>query len=105
MKMILSMSIIIFTFKDQNFAENLTNLAKTLKKIEPCWVHGACFFQLQGPLAIGGPRTLSTKWSGSQDCQGKGKGPGRVEHCCLWRSKNMVHSGLTILWHIAQSMH
>ena len=45
--------------------ENLTNLAATLKIVGTRWVHGARFFQLQGPLALGGVRLpTSTKGSG-----------------------------------------
>ena len=37
-----------------NLAENLTNLAEILNIVGPCWIHEACFFQLHGPLALGG---------------------------------------------------
>ena len=66
--------------KIQIWGGNLTNLAETLKIVGPRRVYGACFFQFQGPLAIGGARVpSSTKGSGEQDCQGKGEGRGLVE--------------------------
>ena len=40
---------LIFTFKDQNVGENLTNLAENLNTVGPRGIHRACFFQLQGP--------------------------------------------------------
>ena len=43
---IFSMLFLIFTFKDQNVAEYLTNLADQLKKVGPCRALGAFFFQL-----------------------------------------------------------
>ena len=59
----------IFTFKDSKLTENLTNFADTPKIVGPRRVHGACFFQLQGPLTLGGARvTPSVKGSGGQDC-------------------------------------
>ena len=58
-----------FTFKDPNLAENLTNLAETLKIVGPRWVHRDRFFQLQGPLTLSGARAPpSVKGSGGQDC-------------------------------------
>ena len=46
MKMILLKLFLICTFKDPNLAENLTNLAENLLKIELREVHGVCFFQV-----------------------------------------------------------
>ena len=47
-------------------------LAETLKIVGPHGVCGACFFQLQGPLALCGVRVPpSTKGSCEQDCWGK----------------------------------
>ena len=67
--MIFSMLFLIFTFKDQNLAENLTNLTDTPKIVGLRRVHGARFLQLQGPLTLGGTRaTPSVKGSGGQDC-------------------------------------
>ena len=55
----------IFSFRDPDLAENLTNLADTPKIVGLCSVHGACFFQLQGPLTLRGTRaTPSVKGSG-----------------------------------------
>ena len=69
MQMIFSMLFLIFTCKDSYLAENLTNLADTPKIVGPRRVHGACSFQLQGPLILGGARaTPSVKRSGGQDC-------------------------------------
>ena len=49
--------------------ENLTDLAVNLKIVGPCGARGACFFQLQGPLTLGGVGVPpSTKGSGEQDC-------------------------------------
>ena len=89
-RLFFSMSFLIFTFKDKNLEENLTNLAETLKIVGPHGVHRACFFQLYGP---------SAKSSGGQDCQGKIKGQGLVEHC--WWTKDtdwriMAPSSLSI---------
>ena len=85
MQMIFSILILSFTFKDQNLAENLTNVAETLKIFRPRGVNGPCFFKLQGPLAVGGARAPpSVKWSGGQDCRGKVKGKGLVAHCCAF---------------------
>ena len=43
-------------------------------------LHGACFFQLQGPLTLGDVRVPpSAKGIGEQDCRGKVKGRGLVE--------------------------
>ena len=63
------MLFLVFIFNDHNLAENLTNFAENLKIVEPREVHGARFFQLQG-----------LQESGGQDCQGKVKGQGLVEH-------------------------
>ena len=72
---------LFFTFKDNNLGENWTNLEETLKKVGP---HGACFFQLQESLALGGFRAPpSAKWSGGQDCGGKVNSRGLVEHWCV----------------------
>ena len=66
---------LLFTFIDPNLANNLTNLAEIIG----LW---GCFFQLQGPLVLGGARLPpSVKWSDGQDCRGKVKGQGLVEHC------------------------
>ena len=54
--MIFALQFQIFTFKDPNLAECLTNLAETLKIVGPCRFHRACFFQFQGPLTLGGAR-------------------------------------------------
>ena len=68
MQIIFSRLFQIFTFKDPNFEENLTNFEETLKIVGPRGDHGARFFQLQGPLALGGARALlSAKWSGGKD--------------------------------------
>ena len=67
--MIFFVLFLIFTFKDKNVADNLTNLAETLKIGGPRGVHGACFFQLQGPFALGCARAPpSANWIGGQDC-------------------------------------
>ena len=69
MQMIFSMLFLIFTLTDKNLAENPINLSRTQKIVRPCGVHGASFFQLQEPLALGGGRASpSAKWSGGQDC-------------------------------------
>ena len=82
MQIIISMLFKFFTFKDPYLAENLTNLADTPKIVGLCRVHGARFFQLQGPLTLGGTRaTPSVKGSGGQDCWGKVEGQGLVEPC------------------------
>ena len=63
--MIISILFKIFSFEVSNLAENLTNLAVTIKLVGTCLVHGARFFQLQGSLALGGARApASVKWSG-----------------------------------------
>ena len=54
--MTLSMLLLIFTFKDTSLAQNLISSADTQNNVGPGRVHGACFFQLQGPLTLGGAR-------------------------------------------------
>ena len=71
MQMKFSMLFLIFTLKDQNLAENLTNLTDTAKIVGLCRVHGARFLQLQG--------TLDTWWN-----QGKSKWQGEW---CSWLSR------------------
>ena len=62
MQIIFAMLFPIFTFKDQDLAENWTNLADSPKIVGLCRVHGAHFFQLQG--------TLDTWWNqGNTKCQ------------------------------------
>ena len=79
--MIFAMQFQIFTFKDPNLAEYLTNFAATLKIVGPRRFQRACFFQFQGPLTFGGARAPpSVKGSGGQDCQGRVEGRGLVEH-------------------------
>ena len=70
MQMIFYMLFQIFAFKEFFFLnENWTSLSETMKIVEPRGVHGACFFQLQGPLALGGARVPpSSKLSGGQNC-------------------------------------
>ena len=81
MQIIFDRLFLIFTFKDPNLSENLINLAETLNIVGPRGVHRARFFQLQGPLTLGGARAPpSVKGSGGQDCQGKVEGRGLVEH-------------------------
>ena len=58
---------------------------KSYKLGKNCWtlryVWGR-FFQLQGPLILGGASLPpSVKWSGGQDRQGKVEGRCLVEHC------------------------
>ena len=80
MQMIFSMLFLIFTFKDKNLAENLTNLTDTPKIIGLCRFMGLAFCNCRGPLTLGGTRaTPSVKGSGGQDCQGKVEGRGLVE--------------------------
>ena len=60
----------------------MINLAETLKIVGPRGVHGARFFQLQGPLALDSIMVPpSTKGSGEQDCLGKVEDRGLVEPC------------------------
>ena len=42
----------IFTFKDLNLAENLTNVADTLKKVGSRRIHGTYFSNSRDPLGI-----------------------------------------------------
>ena len=73
--------ITIFPTQKSKFGVKSYKFAETQKIVGPCGVHGAPFFQLQGPLALGGARVPpSAKWSGGQDCRGKVKGRGLVEH-------------------------
>ena len=82
MQMILAMVFLIYTFKYPNFAENMTNFAETPKIVGPLGTPEACFCQLQGLLALDEVRALSSaKGSDGQDCRGKFKGRGLVEHC------------------------
>ena len=70
--MIFSMLSFIFTLKDQNLAENLTNLMDT-----PIIVGfmGVAFSNYRGPLTLGGTRaTPSVKGSGGHHCRGKVEG-------------------------------
>ena len=69
MQMIFSMLFLIFTYKDQNLAENLKNFTDTPKTGGLCRAHGAPFFNCRGPLTLGGTRAKpSVKGSGGQDC-------------------------------------
>ena len=53
MNMILSKLLIIWTFKDENLADNWTNLAENLgDKVKPRGVGGVCYFQLWGSKDI-----------------------------------------------------
>ena len=86
MQMVFSMLFLIFTFKDQNLAKNLTNLMDTPNIVGLCRVHGTCFFcNCRGPLTLGWARaTPSVKGSGGQDCWGKVEGQNLVEPCFIW---------------------
>ena len=67
---------VIFKFNIQRSKFGRTS-DKSVRNSENSWTpwgSWACFFQLQGPLALAGPRALpSVKWSGGQDCRGKVK--------------------------------
>ena len=71
---------------------------KTNKLGRNCWTPRGLwgrFFQLQGPLVLGGARLPpSVNWSGFLDCQGKVKGQGLGEHWMgdLWtHTKTFFH--------------
>ena len=71
--MIFSMLFLIFTFKDYNLAENLTNWTDTPNIVGLCRVHGAR--NCRSPLTLVGTRaTPNVKGSGGHDCRGKVEG-------------------------------
>ena len=93
------MLFLILRIERKTLAENLTNLAETLKIVGPRGVHGAPLFQLQGPLALGGARAPpSATWSGGQDCRGKVKCQGLVEHCRLIITAGWHYTGMIGCW-------
>ena len=78
--------ISILSIQKSKFGGKSDKFAETLEIVGSRGVHGARFFQLQGPLALGGARVPSSaKWSGGQDCRGKVEGRGFVEH--WWQEK------------------
>ena len=75
-------SHVIYNFHTRRFKFGRKSDKYSGKIVGPHKVHGACFYQLQGPLALGGARAPPiTTWNGDQDHGRKVKGRGLVEHC------------------------